>query len=86
MPGELGSASRLSQLLLSNNQLTGALPSFVAYNLALRTVWLDGNQFTGPIPSDWCSANTNNASIINLTVRACSLQGPNSWRFLHPYN
>lgn len=68
LPGELGSASRLSQLLLSNNHLEGSLPTFIAFNPHLYVVALNNNNFSGPIPRDWCREDANNVSRIDVAV------------------
>ena len=68
VPGELGSAALLTQLLLTGNALTGALPSFISYHPALLTVSLGSNNFSGPIPSEWCGEGVSNTSRIDLSV------------------
>ncbi|CAL5412780.1 unnamed protein product [Camellia sinensis] len=45
-------ASKLSQLNLSNNRLSGSLPASVGNFSSLKILLLNGNRFTGNIPSD----------------------------------
>ncbi|XP_052181587.1 leucine-rich repeat receptor-like serine/threonine-protein kinase BAM3 [Diospyros lotus] len=44
--------SKLSQLNLSNNRLSGYLPSSIGNFSSLKILLLNGNRFTGDIPSD----------------------------------
>lgn len=68
MPGDLGNASRLSQLLLSSNDLSGSLPDFVTLSANLLTAALNDNNFSGIIPSIWCAIGSNNNTQIDLSV------------------
>ncbi|CAL5346609.1 unnamed protein product [Camellia sinensis] len=45
-------ASKLTQLNLSNNRLSGSLPSSIGNFSSLNILLLNGNRFTGEIPSD----------------------------------
>ncbi|KAL6992123.1 hypothetical protein U1Q18_010230 [Sarracenia purpurea var. burkii] len=51
---EIGSKlpSKLSQLNLSNNRLSGSLPASIGEFSSLNILLLNGNRFTGDIPSD----------------------------------
>ena len=63
IPSEIFTTLRLTDLVLSNNTLTGELSASVA-NLGgtLRTLMLDGNKLTGSIPS----AAINDLTISNI--------------------
>jgi hypothetical protein len=54
MPLTLGSLANLEYVDLSDNRLSGELPSWAGALSQGKTVRLDANNFTGPYPAAWC--------------------------------
>lgn len=53
IPEILGQASALNQLILSENFLTGNLPTAFGLLCELQILYLDNNYFSGTIPSEF---------------------------------
>ncbi|KAK1554398.1 hypothetical protein Q3G72_011548 [Acer saccharum] len=60
IPGSLGNLSRLSSLILSDNNLNGSVPAILGQLNRLSVLDLSRNSLTGPIPS-------NISLLVNLT-------------------
>ncbi|KAJ3234177.1 hypothetical protein HDU78_006009 [Chytriomyces hyalinus] len=75
LPGAVNLMVALKSLDLTNNQLSGEFPALPNLNL-LRTLYIDGNYFTGPIPTVFgdhgdlvhLSASRNRFSVIPATI------------------
>lgn len=75
MPDAFAALTKLQQLALSDNRLSGPLPAFLGALPALRGAQLGGNNFTGPLPPAWCANNATygvegNADLCGI-VPAC---------------
>uniref|UniRef100_A0ACD5XLB7 Uncharacterized protein n=2 Tax=Avena sativa TaxID=4498 RepID=A0ACD5XLB7_AVESA len=73
IPPELSRLPSLVHLLLDNNNLSGYLPSELAQLPNLLIIQLDNNNFSGSsIPSSYGNITT----LLKLSLRNCSLEGP----------
>ncbi|XP_057435438.1 probable LRR receptor-like serine/threonine-protein kinase At1g06840 isoform X2 [Lotus japonicus] len=73
LPSNLSTLPNLLHLLLDNNNLSGHLPAEFSKIHTLIILQLDNNNFSGNgIPSNY----VNLSSLVKLSLRNCSLQGP----------
>ncbi|KAI8905430.1 hypothetical protein EDD86DRAFT_193849 [Gorgonomyces haynaldii] len=71
----IGALSKLSELDLSLNALTGSIPQEWE-NLKLKSINLDGNKLTGPVPSAWASLVLTSCQLNGLCLNAGSVVPP----------
>ncbi|KAJ3209331.1 hypothetical protein HDU67_006271 [Dinochytrium kinnereticum] len=69
LPESLSKLSHLTDLLVSNNALTGKIPASLAALPSLKNLWLSNNLFTGPLPT------TLSPSILQFHVNDNLLSG-----------
>lgn len=78
IPRELADMERIQAILLSNNNLSGTIPSDLRMlRMTLRSIFLDSNRLTGTIPASW-----DDMSVLqNVWFHNNTLQGsiPMSW-------
>ena len=69
IPSELGSLTNLTNLkylFLYGNRLTGEIPSELAGQSALADLYLEGNSFSGCIPSGLQDVENNDLDLLGL--------------------
>ena len=54
----VGNLANLRDLVLSGNQLTGPVPTWLGSLANLEELYLWDNKLTGEIPSDWAASPT----------------------------
>ena len=72
---EVGNPPPMQELLLSNNRLTGSLPSSWSALTSLQKIELQGNSITGTLPSSW-SALTLGSALTCLYLFSNKVTGP----------
>lgn len=70
LPSGLGSLSRLEEIDVERNQLSGKLPDTLTRLTKLKKLWLAENNFRGPLPVDVLEALT---SLKVIRQKQCTL-------------
>ncbi len=89
LPAHYGSLTRLEQLLLAGNYLTGQLPEEWSHPNALPQLFdmdLGSNSLTGPLPASWGS-RTAFQNLLQLTIDNNHITGtlPEDWASVGPF-
>ena len=72
IPAELGSLTRLRELILGSNQLTGAIPTEWGSLTRLRRLGVDNNQLTGAVPAELGAlTRLTHVSLTGNTLTGC---------------
>jgi len=80
LPDTLSNLNRLQWLLLDDNQLAGLLPGYLGSLPNLKHAQLQGNNFSGPVPTEWCSSQA--VFDISHNPYLCGEQALSAWLVL----